>query len=402
MSYAEDLGHGPTITAHVESNFSNHYYYYYDLDDIYVLTGDIDKYSIPAIFSFGIPANLVAAMVFFTKTFRQASFGVNLVGKSLSDTVFLVCTLIVWLEHVNIHLLHNPGVCQMVVYLTYISAFTSVWFVVALALENLIRIRYPFRVGTLCQARKACIMVIIMLILACCLYFPTLWFNRVDDIQGLNLCQRSLDMTLISLVYTYVDSLVTLIIPCGLIVVFLVMTIDTVWSSKARSLRMFRDLRVSFSVIMQQQVTRMLSAVSITFIILTFPSHMTRLVLLVMVWNYDTADITPRQYLTQHIFQLLYYLSFAINLLTYIVFCPKVRYTLRQYAKRFCSFPSSEKGLELMSNSVILTDHISSGSSDNFRGKPVRMMLEVRIKSLSSSANSTHEVGVTSREGTSE
>ncbi|XP_064615284.1 uncharacterized protein LOC135479389, partial [Liolophura sinensis] len=266
-----------------------------------------------------------------------------LIGKSISDTVFLLCTFVVWLERVEVTLLHTQGVCQIVLYLTYISAFVSVWFVVALTTENLVRIRYPFKVGKYCTIRGAKWCITSMVVTAFVLYCPVLWLNHVELMEDYPLCQMNQEMHMINSIYTYLDTVVTLILPSVTILVLLFLSFEAVWMSKARNKRMYNGLRVSVSVVMQQQITRMLSAVSVSFIIMALPSHIARVSLLVMIWLEVQVygDITPEQYLTQHLLQLLYYLTFSVSIITYATFSQSFRRTLC-----VCLNPLKTKGKE--------------------------------------------------------
>lgn len=321
---------------------------------MYHLTTTIDLYSLPVILAFGVPANLIAVLIFSIKSFRQASCGLYLIGKSISDTVFLLCTFVVWLERVEVTLLHTQGVCQIVLYLTYISAFVSVWFVVALTTENLVRIRYPFKVGKFCTIRGAKWCITGMVLTAFVLYCPVLWLNHVELMEDYPLCQMNQEMHVINSIYTYLDTVVTLILPSVTILVLLFLSFEAVWMSKARNKRMYNGLRVSVSVVMQQQITRMLSAVSVSFIIMALPSHIARVSLLVMTWLQVQAyaDITAEQYLTQHVLQLLYYLTFSVSIITYATFSQSFRRTLC-----LCLRPLKTKGKdppqEVTSNSYV-------------------------------------------------
>ncbi|KAH9488329.1 hypothetical protein Btru_063805 [Bulinus truncatus] len=63
----------------------------------------------------------------------------------------------------------------MIVFVTYVCGFLSVWLVVLVTLENYIRICHPHRVLTLCTAGKARVILLVLCVLAVFCYNFPLW-----------------------------------------------------------------------------------------------------------------------------------------------------------------------------------------------------------------------------------
>ncbi|XP_076435803.1 uncharacterized protein LOC143275517 [Babylonia areolata] len=69
----------------------------------------------------------------------------------------------------------------------------------------------------------------------------------------------------------------------------------------------------------QAKVTRLLFAVSFTFLVLSLPSHIVRLRMLMLMVVKQASSLSPSlEEMLQVVFQILYYLSFAVNLLVYL------------------------------------------------------------------------------------
>ena len=81
----------------------------------------VEVYCMPLIFSFGLMGNTLSAVTFFRAPFRKTSCSVYLGVLSVSDNGFLLALLLIWISSVfDLRLSQVTGVCQTVVFLTYI------------------------------------------------------------------------------------------------------------------------------------------------------------------------------------------------------------------------------------------------------------------------------------------
>ncbi|XP_065315970.1 uncharacterized protein LOC135924792 [Gordionus sp. m RMFG-2023] len=94
----------------------------------------------------------------------------------MADSGFLICLFIVWLTYLNINLYNRNGICQIVVYLTYVFSFVSVWLIVAFTIERFIAIYFPFQRPSVCTVKRAKMNIIIIVTIGFILY-PFILFS---------------------------------------------------------------------------------------------------------------------------------------------------------------------------------------------------------------------------------
>ncbi|CAG5134062.1 unnamed protein product [Candidula unifasciata] len=234
---------------------------------VYLLT-------LPVICVAGVVGNLLALFVFISKTLRRTSCSWYLAARCVSDGGFLLASLLTWGSDVSrTKYFHTDGLCQVIVFLTFIFAFMSVWLTVSVTVENYIRICRPF---------------------------SWLSVNSFFFFQWLS----------------FVDMLATLVIP-SLIIIILMMaiTVSLVQTIKRQSRLQQSSSRTTHSNIMTpKQVTGMLFAVSFCFIILNGPSHVIRLIMVIDEFMGKTSNSLS----VEQQVQFIYYLSFAVNLIIYL------------------------------------------------------------------------------------
>jgi len=75
---------------------------------------------------------------------------------------------------------NKPGWCKMFSYMTYVSSFLSVWFVIIFSFERYLAIQFPLKRHILCRPRRAWMVVISITGLALLLYNFALWTSVVE------------------------------------------------------------------------------------------------------------------------------------------------------------------------------------------------------------------------------
>lgn len=283
----------------------------------------VEMYAIPVIAIFGLISNTISFVVFTSRSMRNNSCSIFLAARSLSDNGFLGFLLTIWASSTfNLQLGDIPGVCQMMLSLTYVFGCLSVWFVVLVTAENYVRICKPLLVKTMCKVFTAKAIVLLLTLVTLGLYSFPFWAMEnqcvpldayVDFIKGM----------------IYVDSVITLVIPCILmLVLILAIGLSTVKSFKRRRRLSVSSINMSKSPV--TKVARMLLAVTLLFFCLNIPSHTVRLRFAIQMYMQEYVDLTSADVVVQSASLLLYYLSLAINIFAYYCFGSKFRVVFKE------------------------------------------------------------------------
>lgn len=305
--------------------------------DAHIIAENIQKYSKPFICLFGSVGNILSTIIFLSKSQTKTSCSLYLAARSLSDTGFLISLFCIWLGDMKVNAFKPPGMCQIVLFLSYVCAFLSVWFIVAVTFENYVRICLPMQVNVYCTTRQARIIIITVISFSVLLYSFTLWITAsILSPTGMTICQPYLEYEDIYQYFIYIDVVVTLVIPT-LITIFLMLpiTVSLIESFRRQARLSKKSSRpVERRHTAQSIVTKMLFCVSLSFIILSLPSHVIRLELTISTFvKQETSLIEYTTTAIKYIFETIYNLSFAINFMIYLLFGEKFR---TDFQSRFC------------------------------------------------------------------
>ena len=327
-------------------------------------TDYLNVYVLPIVASIGLTGNIVSFTVFMCTYMRRQSSSIYLAALSVADMMFLLCILLS--KHTGgINLYDKDGWCQILTYITYISSFLSVWFVVSFTCERYIVIMFPLRRTRLCTTRRAKIVVGVLTCTAVVLYSFGPWTSGVVDIMGQRTC-APLDRYLIVVdVFYNIDTIVTLIVPFFAIMVMnLRITVKVVQfyrvkksmplkqekggsgsgdsstltttctTSDACANASKQQLIIKYSGVRQMnitsrtrttytrtqvRVTKMLLTVSTIFLVLNLPRHTTRTYSFIMRLLDEHYVQSPNAILWDRIFMFLYHTNFSVNLFLYSV-----------------------------------------------------------------------------------
>ncbi|XP_033759480.1 kappa-type opioid receptor-like [Pecten maximus] len=268
----------------------------------------------------GLIGNTLATIVFLSKSQRKTSCSLYLAARSLSDTGFLITLFIVCLTDLGVNIFNVDGICQVVIFLTYICGFLSVWFVVMVTVENYIRICHPFRVNQHCTVRTAKTVIGGFVFVALLLYNFPLWTTGIHvGPDGSRICARHSVYDKINQIVTYSDTVITLIVPMLMIIFLMVAIIYSILELLHRQARLkgkrqkCNERRHSSP---QSKVTKLLFSVSFVFITLTLPSHVIRIQMTVKYLYFSSASVicpTMAELAIQKVFLILYYFSFSVT-----------------------------------------------------------------------------------------
>ncbi|XP_050393216.1 FMRFamide receptor-like [Patella vulgata] len=308
--------------------------YSLDRDVVYVSIRSIQKFLIPVVCFLGSTGNILAACTFLARTLRDKSCCLYLAAKCLSDTMFLISLFLVWLDRVDVPAFHLHGFCQIIIFVTYICGFLSVWFVVFITAENYIRVSCPGRVSQLCTPEKAKTAILILVIISIFVYHFPLWTTGIVLNNGTaGQCSLLAKYNVVNQGLTYADTVLTLALPSVLIIFLVVAILCHLYEAFKRQIRLRRlgrhPRRSFLNKSPHGRITKMLFAVSTVFILFHTPSHAIRLRLLIL--QFLNKDINPvEEFKLQRIFELLYYVNFSTNCVIYLIFGKSFRQVFKQ------------------------------------------------------------------------
>lgn len=136
-------------------------------------------YYTPIIVLAGSIGNILSVLVFFKTKLRKLSSSYYLAALGVSDTCFLLTSFCNWFNFVAYNLYNQDVFCQFFTYLSYLSNFLSVWYVVAFTVERFIAVLYPLKRQTMCTVRRAKIVLCGLTVVGSVINFPTIIYSNV-------------------------------------------------------------------------------------------------------------------------------------------------------------------------------------------------------------------------------
>ena len=353
----------------------------------------IKLYVMPIIIAVGIIGNTVSLVVFTATKLRSHSSSVYLAALAVSDTCFLLCTLVAWLSRMGLNAMNIQPWCALVVYLTFVCSFLSVWIIVAFTIERFIAVWFPLWRRHLLRPFHARSCVLILVLASLVIYSFLLWMTRVVEQPngGGKVCHTLPKFTQGLNILTQIDTFLTLVVP-----LFAIISLNTAimislyrsskrmpvsWSPTTSSKRKQALLRVqhdqrdqSITTISDgtpptqrtMRSTKMLLIISTVFVLFNLPSHVFRLrytVIFFLGLEYQPSGNESGLY---SISELLYYVNFAVNFFLYSIVASNFRKGLADLI-RCIDRPSISKNNYLRTDSAASltnTQHIRIWSVD--------------------------------------
>lgn len=118
----------------------------------------LDTYYTPMLIIYGVVTNLLSAIMLLRNRSCRGShrYWPYIVGVSITDSIFLLSLLAVWLEMVfGFRLYSGDGWCQAITCLSSISAFLSLWYAVALSVDRFLFVFVPLKRNVLTTSARA-------------------------------------------------------------------------------------------------------------------------------------------------------------------------------------------------------------------------------------------------------
>lgn len=312
------------------------------------------RYSLPLICFLGILGNSLSAKAFFGPGLKHASCSLYLAVRCISDNGFILTLFTAWLDFVNVRIFHTEVICQTVVFLSYLCSFISVWCVVFVTIENYVRICHHTHVNRFCNLKVARYSLLTCFLFALLLYNFSLWATQVQELNGESFCLIKPQFIQIEQVITYIDTALTLVVPLLIILVLMSLIIVSSVEAHKRQIRLNstatqnNNVEVRRRILPHSKVTRLLSSVTIMFLILHTPSHVIRIkVLFEHLLKGNQGDPTSDTDRTiQHVFVVMYYLNYSVNCVVYLVCGQNFRKVFLDSFCWFCKFRNTELEVE--------------------------------------------------------
>lgn len=293
----ETLSHSVSIISRTmdESAFNNTQFN--NATGISSLSGieQFQFYFTPVIVYLGSIGNGLSVFVFFSTKLKKLSSSYYLAALSISDNIFLACMFVVWLRFVEIDLFNKWGWCQLIVYLTSVCSFLSVWLVLAFTVERFIAVRYPLLRQSLCTVSRAKMFILILVFLAMAFSSPSAIFVTLKTEKERMYCTADPDYQNFLNIFNYIDAFVTFLVPVFAITVLNICISRTVWKlasvrrrltnrgmpsgfhlRKTTTTTVLRTNRQKKSSTSQNKMTKMLLVVSTVCLCMNLPSYVMR------------------------------------------------------------------------------------------------------------------------------
>ena len=127
---------------------------------------DIDFYTYAITSPFGFLGQICSLITFSSKSLRITSTGFLFIVLTLSDASYLLISIYDFLEDLDLPMLTSEHICRLVTFIQNFSTVASAWFLVLIAMDRLVRVRFPFRQARLCTRKVAAYMTTLVCICA--------------------------------------------------------------------------------------------------------------------------------------------------------------------------------------------------------------------------------------------
>lgn len=321
-------------------------FYKVEINALFNTARILSIYIQPILCIVGIVGNLLSLRIFLSKELRKVSSNIYLSAFSASCSVFLLAVFIIWLEFFKLSLIHIQVWCQCIIFFTYVSSFLTIWFIVCITVENYI-VTFHLRKATyFCTVLKAKVVIFCLTMTSFMLYAFTFWFTSVQEINGQRICQPSMEYPEVTTIFTYVDTVVTLLLPTILLIVMisaiLVKHIYQRHLNSKLSINGSTRQRLSKKEKSLLKITRVLLAIGLAYVLLSLPSYINKLRYLVSLTLYP-QNITMDDHSQNQICIVIFYSNFTLNFLFYIKWSLNFRRGLKRLFRIQCRATDSQK-----------------------------------------------------------
>ncbi|GFO38970.1 thyrotropin-releasing hormone receptor [Plakobranchus ocellatus] len=251
------------------------------------------SYFIWVVFAVGFPGNIASVFTIMTmstasyskvrRTRMTTSFGIygrKAIGAhvallAVADTLAIISKVTYLEVSGRSSQLTTPG-CSILIFVQQFLTVYVNWIVVAMTLERCLAVCFPLSVGQIYTRRKALAVIIGFALMTASVYLVLLWaFVEVDDGNSEYHCtlKQSYKPYLRGQIHYWLDACVGSIIPCMLILTGNALIVFSIRRAKKTQRTLTSEVeRRGRQSRNQRQITGMLIAVSLVFLLLNIPN----------------------------------------------------------------------------------------------------------------------------------
>lgn len=129
------------------------------LDLLVSLMWYMQMYYNPAAAVLGITCNIIAFIIIPLSDLNKLSLGHYTIAILVANTGYLINVLLLWINHMGIHIYRHGSMCHFTTFISYASCFLSVWYTVCFAVDGFIVIGFRYHADRMCQPSRARIVI---------------------------------------------------------------------------------------------------------------------------------------------------------------------------------------------------------------------------------------------------
>ena len=181
----------------------------------------LNLYLTPGIILVGLVGNLLSFLVFTSTHVQRLSASIYLSSLAVADIFSLLVLLIVWMDQrLGVVVFVTEGWCQFIVYIKHVAGFIAVWYVLGFTAERYIIAYHPLMKDVLCTRQKAIIVVVCLCLFALLFYSYVILTYDVIRFGSLVVpCSPLLQYHDITNILMSIDTLIACVIPSLVIVI---------------------------------------------------------------------------------------------------------------------------------------------------------------------------------------
>ncbi|KAK2139649.1 hypothetical protein LSH36_1677g00002 [Paralvinella palmiformis] len=301
----------------------------------------------PIIVSVGTLGNILSLTVFLSKFMRRLSSSCYLTTLSICHILILITYVLFdwlhrglgyWPGYELINLMSYRGVCHSFLYISYTLRFTSVWLIVAFAVERYVAICHPRYRRLVCGrsfAKKVTLTTIVCAGLFC-VYKPAL--SVVYQIKNTRLCVANPEYRQLNFIMDSVYVIMITALPSSVIStlsVLILRRLRAIGSAQNAQRLVFKEHRLRI------ELTVILLAIAWCFILLTLPYFVTWCLQFFHSFSYNTPFYNGNDPFLLEVFsghvaitRTIYYLNYATNFFLYCLTGAHYRRQVRGILRR--------------------------------------------------------------------
>lgn len=311
-----------------------------------------NHYYIPLLVAAGLTGNFLSILVFKSTKLRNIPASQYLASLAVVDSGVLLIDLF------NLSggaaLMSFNGWCQLILYANNVFCFLSVWFVVSFTTERFVAVRYPLHRLRWCTIERCRTTIIFLVTFSCLWNIYLLVTAKPVLLEGTNatMCTTTEDYMSTVFVFNYLDSVLTLVIPFCLIIIFnLSISVKLLYRSPTKSLAqltvsstrafLYEDIsssrRHSCQEKKDEKITKVLLIVSMVFLIMNSPDHILRIFTSLLyhldIWSTLELESRCAILMVQMVTSVAFRTNFGVNFFLYNLVGKNFRRNVRNLFK---------------------------------------------------------------------